>query len=118
MANFSTPHYQNSRLCLRGNHVKVENYSEERMRGAKAGNKPWPAKLIQRHRREHRTQEVHQLGFSYLASSLRYFLSKAKAFYNRFFLEAIDNPMGRTEVMLVDPYFSFPVVPATTFAPF
>ncbi|KAJ1396858.1 hypothetical protein SESBI_32250 [Sesbania bispinosa] len=59
-------------------------------------------KLAQQH-----AQKLHRLGFSYLASSFLYIVTKVKAFYNGF---PSESRMG-IEAPMAEPYFSVPVLP-------
>ncbi|KAL1315872.1 hypothetical protein AAHE18_15G020500 [Arachis hypogaea] len=58
-------------------------------------------------------QKLHRLGFSYLASSFIYVVTKVKAFYNGFLGDVSNQPNAITamEAQLTEPYFSFPVLP-------
>ncbi|OWM65036.1 hypothetical protein CDL15_Pgr028754 [Punica granatum] len=54
---------------------------------------------------------IRQLGFWYMATSIRHILRRAKAFYNELYCDAYDDPkLSSGEVMNIDPYFSVPVV--------
>ncbi|KAI4314591.1 hypothetical protein L6164_027481 [Bauhinia variegata] len=62
-------------------------------------------------KRSPRAEKLHQLGFSYLESSFRYILTKVKAFCNGFLRDSgIESAMG-SEAVMVEPYFSIPVLP-------
>ncbi|XP_016200586.1 uncharacterized protein LOC107641618 [Arachis ipaensis] len=58
-------------------------------------------------------QKLHRLGFSYLASSFIYVVTKVKAFYNGFLGDVSNqqNIITAMEAPLTEPYFSFPVLP-------
>ncbi|KAJ6415425.1 hypothetical protein OIU84_004256 [Salix udensis] len=57
------------------------------------------------------------LGLWFMSSSISYILRKSRAFYNEFccdkYFDDSSSAMGH-ELMLADPYFSFPVIPPPT----
>lgn len=89
--------------------------SREQIGGA-MNEKLWKAKL----QRRHQSGDTRLLGFKYLAYSVScMIMSKAKAICNQVFRDFFKKtPEVGNEVMLVDPYFSIPVVPATGSTPY
>lgn len=65
--------------------------------------------------RRRRCEDVRLLGFKYLADSVSgMIMKKGKAICRRIFTDFVKRtPRVGNEVMLVDPYFSVPVIPAT-----
>lgn len=61
-------------------------------------------------------QEFLQLGLWYMASSISYILRKAKVFNNQCCRDAFKDSRMGNQAMLVDPYFSIPVIPHTIIA--
>nr|DAD24974.1 TPA_asm: hypothetical protein HUJ06_026438 [Nelumbo nucifera] len=62
-----------------------------------------------------RTSSSCRISFRDLAASpLYYILRKTKALYNWFWGDVMDEGTMQDEVMLVEPYFSIPVIPTTT----
>ncbi|XP_061359895.1 uncharacterized protein LOC133303935 [Gastrolobium bilobum] len=56
-------------------------------------------------------QKLHKLGFSYLASSFVYLVTKVKAFYNGFLGDVASESRMGVEAPMAGPYFSVPVLP-------
>lgn len=57
--------------------------------------------------------EVPRLGLVHLTASISHILRRARAFYNEFCCDAYDeydSSRSRSQVMVVDPYFSMPVI--------
>lgn len=70
-----------------------------------------------RRKRRKKTQfgAVFQLNLWYFASTISHILRKAKAFYNECCCDAYED--GKiVEVTLVDPYFSMPALPCTSYS--
>ncbi|KAJ6347668.1 hypothetical protein OIU76_004197 [Salix suchowensis] len=75
-------------------------------------------KLRKRKRDRGRGRELPRyLGLWFMSSSISYILRKSRAFYNEFccdnYFDDSSSAMGH-EMMLADPYFSFPVIPPPT----
>lgn len=69
--------------------------------------------------RRHPSGDSRLLGFKYLKRSVSsVIVNKAKAIYDGVSGDFVKTPKVRNEQMLVDPYFSIPVVPATTSTPY
>lgn len=82
----------------RGIHPEDNNFRENNKLGTKLARQ--------------QAQKLHRLGFSYLASSVIYIVTKVKAFYNGFLGDvASDSRMGIGEAPMAEAYFSVPVLP-------
>ncbi|OIW10739.1 hypothetical protein TanjilG_27685 [Lupinus angustifolius] len=65
-------------------------------------------KSANKRRGRQQAQMLHTFGFSYLASSFLYIVTKVKAFYNGFLGDAASESI---EAQMTETYFSLPVIP-------
>ncbi|XP_057964871.1 uncharacterized protein LOC131155633 [Malania oleifera] len=99
-------------------HTKSETPCQGHRASANTSKNPWKVKLWRSKRGHRRRDHRHLAGSWYLAPSLSSIARKARAFCDRFCCDASENPItSAKEVVLVDPYFSIPVFPATASAP-
>lgn len=85
--------------------------------GSRAGD---GKEMTKRKRDRGRARELPRyFGLWYMSSSISYILRKARAFYNEFCCDNYfdDSSIRGHELVLADPYFSFPVIPPPTIAP-
>ncbi|KAJ6943178.1 hypothetical protein NC652_008843 [Populus alba x Populus x berolinensis] len=100
----------------KANDVRLENCS----RAGDGKEMTKRNKLEKRERDRGRARELPPyFGLWYMSSSISYILRKARAIYNEFCCDNYfdDSSIRGHELVVADPYFSFPVIPPPTIAP-
>ncbi|KAE9596862.1 hypothetical protein Lalb_Chr16g0380541 [Lupinus albus] len=89
---------------------RIEYHSAIQVEGNlnKNNNMGCDEKGANKHIGRQQVQMLHTLGFSYLASSFIYIITKVKAFYNGFLGDAASESI---EAPITETYFSVPVIP-------
>ncbi|MED6207199.1 hypothetical protein PIB30_033592 [Stylosanthes scabra] len=112
-------HPRRSGCTLSHRYRRIRNLSDDDNNGTTPPPQPQPQQDLKN--KEHKKQQqqlggreqaekLHRLGFSYLASSFIYLVTKFKAFCNGFLGDVPPNhqPNVTMEPPLTEPYFSFP----------